>query len=71
MDPRKLRLGFLVAAAAMALAFVLPPAPRALPLLARPYVWEISAAACLSCLLAAWLPYWRLKRIDPASVLRS
>jgi putative ABC transport system permease protein len=23
------------------------------------------------CLLAAWLPYWRLRGIDPASVLRS
>jgi putative ABC transport system permease protein len=25
----------------------------------------------LVCLLAAWLPYWRIRRIDPASVLRS
>jgi putative ABC transport system permease protein len=23
------------------------------------------------CLLAAWLPYWRIRRIDPASVLRT
>jgi len=23
------------------------------------------------CLIAAWLPYWRIRRIDPASVLRS
>ncbi len=23
------------------------------------------------CLLAVWLPYWRIRRIDPASVLRS
>jgi len=23
------------------------------------------------CLLAAWLPYWRVRSIDPASVLRS
>jgi ABC-type antimicrobial peptide transport system permease subunit len=23
------------------------------------------------CLVAAWLPYWRIRRIDPASVLRS
>jgi ABC-type antimicrobial peptide transport system permease subunit len=22
------------------------------------------------CLVAAWLPYWRIQRIDPASVLR-
>jgi putative ABC transport system permease protein len=25
----------------------------------------------LVCLVAAWLPYWRIRRIDPASVLRS
>jgi putative ABC transport system permease protein len=25
----------------------------------------------LVCCLAAWLPYWRVRRIDPASVLRS
>src|SRR5262249_5263805 len=37
--------------------------------------WWISLISVLLvtavCLLAAWLPYWRLKRIDPASVLRS
>jgi len=54
MDPRRLRLGFLLAAAAMALAFLLPPAQGALPLSARPYVWEMGTAACLLCLLAAW-----------------
>jgi putative ABC transport system permease protein len=25
----------------------------------------------LVCLIAAWLPYWRIRRIDPASVLRN
>jgi putative ABC transport system permease protein len=25
----------------------------------------------LVCLVAAWLPYWRIRRIDPASVLRN
>ncbi len=35
MDPRKLRLGFLLATGAIALAFVLPLAPEALPLTAR------------------------------------
>jgi putative ABC transport system permease protein len=37
--------------------------------------WEvavISAALILAvCLFAAWLPYWRIRNIDPASVLRS
>jgi len=25
----------------------------------------------LSCLFAAFLPYWRIRRIDPAHVLRN
>jgi NitT/TauT family transport system permease protein len=54
MEVRRLRLGFLLAAAALAMAFLLPPAPGTLPLAARPYVWEMSTAACLLCLLAAW-----------------
>jgi ABC-type antimicrobial peptide transport system permease subunit len=24
----------------------------------------------LVCVVAAWVPYWRIRRIDPASVLR-
>jgi NitT/TauT family transport system permease protein len=54
MDPRKLRLGFLLAAGAIALAFVLPTGPEALPLTARPGVREISAGAGLLFLIAAW-----------------
>jgi NitT/TauT family transport system permease protein len=55
MDARKLRLGFVLAAAMLALAFVLPPAPDAPPPLARPSIWEMTVVACLACLLAAWL----------------
>ena len=54
MDPRKLGLGFLLASGAIALAFVLPIAPEALPLMARPYLKEIAGAAGLLFLLAAW-----------------
>ena len=39
MDRRKLRLGFIAAAAALALAFLLPLAPQSPPLSAYPIVW--------------------------------
>ena len=55
MDPRKLRLGFLLATGALALAFVFPVAPDSLPLMARPYSREITAGAGVLFLLAAWL----------------
>ena len=55
MDPRKLRLGFLLATGAVALAFVLPVAPDSLPLMARPYLKEVTAGAGVLFLLAAWL----------------
>jgi ABC-type antimicrobial peptide transport system permease subunit len=37
--------------------------------------WEVAAISVALilgvCLIAAWLPYWRIRNIDPASVLRS
>jgi NitT/TauT family transport system permease protein len=54
MDPRKLRLGFLLAAAAIALSFMLPIGLESPPPIARPMIWEIAGAACLLFLLAAW-----------------
>ena len=55
MDPRKLRLGFLLATGTVALAFVLPVAPESVALMARPYLKEITAGAGVLFLLAAWL----------------
>ena len=55
MEARKLRLGFLLAAGATALAFALPLAPEAASLLARPLVPEIAATAVLLFLLAVAL----------------
>jgi putative ABC transport system permease protein len=37
--------------------------------------WQVAVASVLVtavvCLIAAWAPYWRIRNIDPASVLRS
>ena len=55
MDPRKFRLGLLFAAAAIAVAFVTPLAPGAPKLLARPGLWQATAAAGLLFLIAALL----------------
>jgi putative ABC transport system permease protein len=58
----------LVAAVAIAQVVDSPKAPVML-------TWEvasISVALILAvCVVAAWLPYWRIRTIDPASVLRS
>ncbi|HET7889850.1 MAG TPA: hypothetical protein VFL62_26760, partial [Bradyrhizobium sp.] len=55
MEARKLRLGFLLAAGAIALAFVLPLAPEIFPLTSRPAMSALAGAAGLLFLLAAWL----------------
>jgi NitT/TauT family transport system permease protein len=54
MDPRKLRLGFLLAAGAIVVAFVLPLGPQSPPLLSRSVISEACACAGLLFLLAAW-----------------
>ena len=54
MDPRKLRLGFLLATGAVALAFALPIAPEALPLTARSTISALTGGAGLLFLIAAW-----------------
>jgi NitT/TauT family transport system permease protein len=53
MEPRKLRLGLLLAAGAIMLALVLPTAPQAPPLLARPVIPELCGLAVLLYLVAA------------------
>jgi putative ABC transport system permease protein len=45
--------------------------PRAPVMLTVPVAIGSVGLIVLVCLLAAWLPYWRIRRIDPASVLRS
>jgi putative ABC transport system permease protein len=55
-------------------AFVIAGAmstPRAPVLLTYPVAAGSVALVVLVCLVAAWLPYWRIRRIDPASVLRN
>jgi NitT/TauT family transport system permease protein len=54
MDPRRLRLGLLFAAAAIVLALLLPLAPEQPHLLMRPVVWQTTALAGLLFVLAAW-----------------
>jgi len=54
MHPRKLRLGFSLATGAIAIAFLLSPAPQSAPLLARPLAGGLCAGAALLSLLAAW-----------------
>jgi len=55
MDRRKSQLGFLLSAGGIALAFLLPLAPQALPVIDRPLVSTIAVTAGGLFLLAAWL----------------
>jgi putative ABC transport system permease protein len=45
--------------------------PRAPVMLTFPVAVGSVALVVLVCLIAAWMPYWRIRRIDPASVLRN
>jgi putative ABC transport system permease protein len=58
----------LVAAVVIGEAVKSPKAPVML-------TWEVAALSVglilAVCLIASWLPYWRIRSIDPASVLRS
>jgi len=58
----------LVAAWGIGLAINSPKAPVM-------FTWEVAtisvALILVVCLVAAWLPYWRIRSIDPATVLRS
>src|SRR5262249_31423779 len=55
MDPRRFRLGLLLAVAAIGVAFVASLAPGAVKLAARPGLWETTATAGVLFLIAAWL----------------
>ncbi|MBV8924860.1 MAG: ABC transporter permease [Bradyrhizobium sp.] len=59
MDPRKFRLGLLLALAAMALAFAAPLGHGAPALLLRPGLWQASTGAAVLFGLAAWFADWR------------
>ena len=45
--------------------------PRATVMLTYQVAAGSVALVVVVCLIAAWLPYWRIRRIDPASVLRN
>lgn len=45
--------------------------PRATVMLTHQVAAGSVALVVLVCLIASWLPYWRICRIDPASVLRN
>ncbi len=57
----------LVGAVAIGLGLSSPRAPVVLTVPVA--LLSVVLVTCV-CLVAAWLPYWRIQRIDPASVLR-
>jgi putative ABC transport system permease protein len=64
-------LGSLVGLSCAVLIGRLLSTPRAPVMLTASVAVGSVALIVLVCLLAAWLPYWRIRCIDPASVLRS
>ena len=68
MDPRKFRLGLLLSALAILLAFVLPLAPGATRFLSHP-IWEAAAGGGVLFVLAAWMADARSSAIGIAGVL--
>ena len=44
--------------------------PRAPVVLTVPVAALSVVLMVVVCLVAAWLPYWRIRKIDPASILR-
>ena len=69
MDARKLRLGLLLAAAALCLAFPLPLAPSVPRLLSQPGMWPTIAAAGILFVLAAWYADGRASAVGMAGVI--
>ena len=68
MDPRKFRLGLLAAATAILLAFLLPLAVEASPLLFHP-IWEAAAGAGVLFVLAAWMADDRASTVGIGGVI--
>jgi len=64
-------LGSLVGLVGSVIIGQLMSTPRAPVVLTIPVAIGSVALVVIVCLIAAWLPYWRIRRIDPASVLRS
>ena len=70
MNPRRLRLGFILAAAGMFLALLLPLSNEAVASLpARPALWALTSAAALLFAMAAWAGGSRAVALGFAGVL--